>query len=268
MGKRFWGMNPIATRIAEHVVQWRTDDTPLIIGICGPQASGKSTAAAQVAAHLSQSGLTVASLSLDDLYRGRDARRALAARTHPLFATRGPPGTHDIALGLDVLTAIKAGVPVRLPRFCKGHDAPLPQDQWPVLGRCDVLLFEGWCIGAQPETEAALVAPVNALERDKDADGAWRRAVNTHLAEATGDLFALIDRLIYLQPPSFDVVYQWRCEQEHALIAKGNAPAAMSDPEIRAFISHYERLTRHMIIDMPKRADLVIRLGSMREILS
>jgi D-glycerate 3-kinase len=260
-------MNPIATLIAERVLQWRGAGVPLIVGIAGPQASGKSTATGQVADHLSNQGLRVGTLSLDDLYLSRAARTILAGTVHPLFATRGVPGTHDVAMGLDVLAKVRAGLPVLLPRFSKGYDEPLPMADWPRLDGCDVFLFEGWCIGARAQDAATLTHPVNALERDHDHEGLWRRAANAHLAGQTGALFSQIDRLVYLRPPSFSVVYDWRCAQEHELIAGGNAPAAMSDAHIAHFIAHYERLTCHMIAQMPGYVDLVIPLGPNHEVL-
>jgi D-glycerate 3-kinase len=261
-------MNPIAACIVDAVLSWQAAGAPLIIGICGPQASGKSTATAQVAAHLADQGLAVGVLSLDDLYLGRAARAELAARIHPLFATRGVPGTHDVALGMDVFAKVRARQQVTLPRFSKGLDEPLPTADWPLLEPCDILLFEGWCVGARPQDDAALVDPMNALEQDEDGEGIWRRAVNAYLSGETGVLFSAIDRLIYLRPPSFDIVYQWRCEQEHQLIASGHAPAAMSDAQIKRFVAHYERLTRHMIDDLPARADLMVQLGPNREVIS
>ncbi len=265
-------MNPIAALIANHIERWRVNGEPLIVGICGTQASGKSTASAQVAAHFEAQGLRIAVLSLDDLYLGRAARSKLAADIHPLFATRGPPGTHDVALGLEVFGKLTRGEPVHLPRFAKGLDEPHPRSVWPLIGgHCDVILFEGWCVGARPQGKTALAKPVNPLEAEEDPHAIWRRAVNDHLGGATADLFAVIDKLIYLRPPSFDVVYKWRCEQEHEMIAKAGAnrlPAAMSDEQIARFIAHYERLTCHIMSEMPARADLLIALGEAREVLS
>jgi D-glycerate 3-kinase len=262
-------MNPIATLVAEQVPQWRVAGEPLIIGLCGTQASGKSTACAEVVAYLRAQGLNVGLLGLDDLYLGHRQRADYAAKIHPLFATRGPPGTHDAAQGIEVLDAVKAGLPIQLPRFDKRADDPLPRKDWPELkAQCDIILFEGWCVGARPQDEAAIAVAVNELERTDDASGLWRRTVNDHLKGATGDLFTRIDRLIYLRPPGFEIVHTWRCQQERDYIKTDRAEgarAAMTDDQIRRFIAHYERLTRHICDTMPDYADLVIELGPERE---
>jgi D-glycerate 3-kinase len=265
-------MNPIATIITEHVLRWRVPSKPLIVGVCGTQASGKSTACAQVAQHLGGEGLNVGILSLDDLYLGRRARAELAAEVHPLFATRGPPGTHEVALGIATLDAIRQGEAVQLPRFDKRQDEPIAREAWPILpAGCDVLLFEGWCVGARPQDLAALAEPVNTLEREEDADGIWRRSFTGHLAGATGDLFARLDRLIYLRPPGFEIVQTWRSQQEReyqSSEADRTAPAAMTDAQVARFIAHYERTTRHIIEEMPSHADLTIQLDAGRNVVS
>ncbi|MFM9853489.1 MAG: kinase [Sphingomonadaceae bacterium] len=265
-------MNPIATLIADHIERWHRPGQTLVVGVCGTQASGKSTACAQVAAYLGARGLVVGVLGLDDLYLGRNVRAERATSVHPLFATRGPPGTHDAALGIAVIDAVKRGEVVRLPRFDKRADEPLPRSAWPELpAPCNVLLFEGWCVGALPQDEAAIATPVYALEVQEDADGVWRRTVNAHLSGETGALFMRIDRLIYLRPPSFAVVHHWRCQQEHDYLASdppAGAAAAMSDNQIARFIAHYERITCHIIADMPARADLTIQLDEARHVVS
>ena len=126
-------MNPMATALAGKIESWLIPGMPLIVGLCGTQASGKSTACAQLAEHFTGQGLRVGTLSLDDLYLGRTVRAGLAEQVHPLFATRGPPGTHDTAIGIATLDAVKAGRPVMLPRFDKRADEPLSSREWPLL---------------------------------------------------------------------------------------------------------------------------------------
>jgi D-glycerate 3-kinase len=245
-----------------------TGPRPLILGICGSQGSGKSTLAQALADDL---GLRVAILSLDDLYLGKAARATLARDVHPLLATRGVPLTHDVGRGIAILDAVKAGERVTLPRFDKAADEPLPCADWQVAGPLDLLIFEGWCVGAQPQDAAALRVPVNDLERAADPNGVWRRAVNDALAGPYQALFARLDRLVLLAAPGFEVVRDWRTQQEDELRARledaGRDPAlAMDAAQIGRFVQHYERITRAILAEMPGRADLTLHLDPARRV--
>ncbi len=249
-----------AAVIADAVRRWRHGArAPLIVGLCGPPGAGKSTIAAAIAA----GGARVATLSLDDLYLAHDARARLAAAVHPLLATRGVPGTHDMVLGTEVLARLTARTPAALPRFDKIADEPEPVARWPVVERADVVVFEGWCVGAVPQAPAALAAPVNALEAERDADGTWRRFVNAALAGPYAGLFAGLDRLVLLRPPDFATVIAWRQDAErHRPVGR----ATMTDAQVVGFLAHYERLSRWIDAEMPGRADLVLSLAGDRTV--
>ena len=235
-----------------------------VAGICGSQASGKSTLAAALVRRAGAEGIPAATISLDDIYLTRAEREELARTVHPLLRTRGVPGTHDVALGLETYAALERGEPALMPRFDKGTDDRAPQDSWdraPAGTR--LLVMEGWCTGAEAQDEAALAEPVNALERDEDPDGTWRRYFNRALATEYRPLFDRLDLLIMLAAPGFETVYGWRVQQEKVLHERG-APQAMSDAAIARFIAHYERTTRHILGEMPARADMVAWLGEDR----
>lgn len=255
------------------ILSWLSNSKrSLFVGVCGAQGSGKSTLARHLSDELEDAGYRAAILSLDDLYLPRDARRSLADTVHPMFATRGVPGTHDVALGLRVLDALQAGQPVSLPRFDKAADNPLPESDWPLVEAADVVLFEGWCVGARPQAPAELTLPVNDLEADRDAEGIWRRAVNDALAGPYQDLFGRLDRLIFLAAPDFRTIQDWRTQQEHglrdSLKRDGKVGArVMSDAEVAVFIRFYERLTRHVLAEMPARADLTLWLDAGRRVI-
>jgi D-glycerate 3-kinase len=253
----------------------RREGQPLVIGICGAQGSGKTTLCATLQSALTiGQGARVAVLSIDDLYLPARERALLSQAVHPLLRTRGVPGTHEVALGISLLqglTRADAQTRTALPRFDKLADDRLPLSAWPQFhGRADVVLLEGWCVGARAQPQAQLAAPVNALERDEDPDGRWRHYVNAQLAGPYQALFGLLDRLVLLRAPGFESVFRWRRQQERALVAAAGAVAggahAMSDLQLERFISHYERLTRFILAEMPERADLVVGLDAERRV--
>lgn len=239
----------------------------LVIGICGCQGSGKSTLAAFLKLLLEWDNKPTALLSLDDLYLTKRQRERLARDVHPLLRTRGVPGTHDLPLGFETLKKLcTAGSASRtlLPRFAKARDDRAPRKNWDVFkGRPAFILFEGWCVDAKPQPEAALRKPINRLERDCDADGFWRRFVNDQLAGPYQALFAAIDMLIFMRAASFDCVYRWRGLQEKKLrsAALSKDKAGMDRRSLETFIMHYERLTRWMLKEMPARADILLPLA-------
>ncbi len=245
----------------------RTERRPFVLGLCGAQGSGKSTLANGLATRLGASGIETAVLSIDDLYMTRAAREMLGRDIHPLLRTRGVPGTHDVFLGLDAIAALDRGEAAELPRFDKSRDDRVPRSEWSTADAgTDVVILEGWCVGARPEEPSALLEPVNALERDEDPQAVWRTYVNQALAGDYQALFARLDYLIILAAPGFDIVRAWRIEQEHALrdYVGASAPGVMTDAQIGRFIQHYERLTRHILAEMPERADLTIQLAENR----
>lgn len=244
---------------------------PLVVGLCGPQGSGKSTLTALVARLLRSGGLRTADLSLDDLYLTHAERARLGQTVHPLLRTRRAPGTHDIALGLGVLDDLARAGPALIPRFDKAADDRTPAaDRERFDGPADVILLEGWCLGARPQPDAALLAPVNALERDEDPAGVWRRYANAALAGPYRALFDRIDLLIVMAAPDFPTVRLWRGQQEQrlrdSLAARGRDPArAMDDAALDRFVAHYQRLTGWIAQDLPPRADIAIRLDANRQ---
>lgn len=265
-------MSDAANIAVVELIQSRLNDlgSPVVVGMCGAQGSGKSTRARKIADQVIALGFTSVVVSLDDFYLTKAERETLAREVHPLLATRGVPGTHDVDLGVQTIQSLIREGPTLVPRFDKATDDRLPVSEWDVVeGLVDVVIFEGWCVGAQPQARPQLVEPLNQLERLSDPDGRWRNLVNSALDGPYRALFETIDTLVFLRAPSFEVVQSWRGQQESGLIRDfalaGTRP--MNEAQLRLFISHYERLTRHMIAEMGSRADLVVELDAERRII-
>lgn len=237
-----------------------------IYAIAGLQGSGKSTLATQVSRLGRARGLRIATLSIDDVYLGRRERQRLAREVHPLLATRGPPGTHEVALACDVLDRLREGLPARLPRFDKLADTRLPPSRWPDMAGLDLVLFEGWFLKTPPQTAEDLLEPINAVERDEDPDGIWRRYCNDALARDYPTLWARLDRLLYLQPPGFATVPEWRWQQEMTLRTQAGvrAPSGMTRPQVDRFVQLFERVSRQALLCLPGLADITLRLDERR----
>jgi len=260
---------PLSATLAR---QSQEQGSTLVIGVNGAQGSGKSTLC-QLLQIILEEGFEkrVTTLSIDDIYLTSAERVALAQEVHPLLSTRGVPGTHDVALGLQLLSAartLQAGQQLKVPVFDKAIDDRLPSGQSRlVAGPLDLILFEGWCVGARPQREQALAIPVNSLERLEDPDQVWRRYVNEQLEKDYRQLFSEIDFLIMLKVPGMSSVMEWRSKQERKLAkASPGEPKIMDTAALQRFIMHYERLTRAMLTEMQDRADLVFKLNRNQQI--
>lgn len=237
-----------------------------MFGITGLQGTGKSTLSAQVAALAEARGLRAVVLSIDDLYLDQPERQRLGREVHPLLATRGAPGSHDLALGRTTFDALRAGR-ARLPAFDKISDRRLPESDWARIdGVPDLVLFEGWFHKVPPQAEAALVAPINALERDDDPDGTWRRWCNAALA-GYAPLWAELGALLFLQGPGFEQVPEWRGQQERTLAAANPGRRTMTQAEVERFVLFFERVSRQALATLPGIADWTVPVDAQRRVI-
>ena len=254
------GVQALIERLIE---QARQSDRarPALIGVSGAQGSGKSFHCRGFAA--AHPG--VAHFSLDDVYLTRRERRTLARQSHPLFITRGPPGTHDLDLADATIDRLDHAAPdarTPLPRFDKAKDDRVPQNAWPVFaGKPEAILVDGWCLGARQGLLG--FAPLNALERDEDADGQWRALVDAALGGDYADFFAAFDAMLYLQAPSWEIVRAWRGQQEQETL--GRPLTATEHAALDRFVAHYERVTGAMLAGHHS-ARWIVRLDAARAV--
>jgi len=237
---------------------------PLLVSINGAQGTGKSTLTAFIKQIIeTELDCHVAALSLDDFYLSRANRQQLAEKIHPLFITRGVPGTHgldEIEKALDSLINRKKCV---APKFSKAIDDLSNKSEWVAYNNpVEVILFEGWCNNSPIQNETELTKPINELEENEDTKSIWRHYANEQLKQYHHRIFDHTDMCIMLKPPSFEQIYDWRSLQEKKL--KANTPShqqhIMSDEQLKHFIQHYERITRHTLDHLPAIADVIIAI--------
>jgi len=248
--------------LTEHILEKKADQ-PLFININGAQGTGKSTLT-HFLKHLieAQSGLSVADISIDDFYLTRSERESLAQSLHPLLLTRGVPGTHDVLLMENTLSNLMNGKTCSIPRFNKAIDDRYNQEKWTLSNKkTEIVLFEGWCNHSPAQNEKELLTPVNKLECTEDPHGIWRHYANEQLKNYHQKIFNHADISIMLKAPDFEKIYEWRCLQENKLkiSTKPNEQAhIMSTVNLKRFIQHYERITRHTLQNLPNTVDIVI----------
>lgn len=264
---------PVIHALSERA-KGKGDDCPLMVSLVGCQGSGKTTLTELMTLLWQNEGLKVTRFSLDDYYLTRQERVILGDDVHHLLATRGVPGTHDVAALGASLSALKQGLPTEIYQFDKSSDDRASQDCFTQVKEVqDIVLVEGWCWGARAQSEDSLSTPVNSLEASEDKSLSWRRYVNDSLRTHYEPLYELMDVWLMLKAPSFDCVYQWRLQQEQALIdrlkSKGQSlNKTMNASEIERFILFFQRVTEYLLASMPAKADYVWELGSDRQVIS
>ncbi|BGP42018.1 hypothetical protein JCM10449v2_006015 [Rhodotorula kratochvilovae] len=270
----------LLAQLEAHRQAWReqhgdaTRAPPLVCAIQGPQGSGKSYTASKLPALLaaasssSPSPTRTAALSLDDLYLPYTGLAAVAASdpSNALLAGRGQAGTHDLPLGVSLLTALKrpapGSAPIALPVFEKslngGAGDRLPVEQWVLVERpdeVDVVVFEGWMNGFRPLDPPQLLSELYELARTDPAAAKARLGIDyempfllehkeDHLAvvqenlKGYAALWDMVDTFVQIKPERMGYVWEWRLQQEHNMKAK-NGGIGMTDEQVKHFIARY-----------------------------
>ncbi len=248
---------------------------PLIIGVAGGQGTGKTTITSILSLILrTYFKLNVFKVSIDDFYKTRNERRILSLTKHPLLMTRGVPGTHDHKIISNFFKKVKKKnfKNIKLPKFDKSIDDRCKKKLWYKLNfRPDVVILEGWCVGAKAQNNTKLKKPINFLEKVKDRNLIWRKYVNTQLKTNYKKLFNHLDEIVYLKSSSFKLLQEWRIKQEKKLrlnSRRKNNLKIMSKDDVINFMQTYQRITQNMFKDAPKYASIIFKLDSKHQINS
>ena len=155
-----------------------------------------------------------------------------------------------------------------LPKFDKSMNDRLKKKYWlNIKKRPEIVILEGWCVGAKPQINSSLKKPINILEKHEDQNLIWRKYVNNKLKNEYKKVFAMIDYLIFMKIPNFKMVFKWRLLQEIKLKRKlHHKKKTMSYSTIKKFIMFYQRITLQMIKDLNKSASIIMLLKNNQAI--
>ena len=242
---------------------------PYFVGLAGGQGTGKTTISSLIKIILNKYfKLKVFRISIDDFYKTRKERINLSKRVHPMLLTRGVPGTHDIKMMLNFFKKVKSKKfkRLKLPTFNKAIDERFKKKYWYNLNnKPDVIIFEGWCVGAKSEKNNSLKKTINSIEKASDQKQIWRKYVNQQLKSKYKNLYSQLNCLIYLKAKNFSLLQKWRLKQEYKLRLKNKKRSKnkiMNKEDIFNFMQTYQRITENMFRVMPKYASVVMYLNS------
>lgn len=229
---------------------------PFIFGLSGGQGAGKTTLCNALSEQLQAHGKSALTLSLDDFYLSQAARQKLADTVHPLCATRGVPGTHDVTrLGavLAQLSEVSPTTPLAVPRFSKSHDDIT--DDVMIETRPDFVFLEGWCVGGK--ATCITPRPQNDWEAEHDPDAIWK-SWTQHAAAAYQKIWQSCDALMLLRQKDFEAVIDSRWQQEQGNAAQSGVWQFADRAAVAEFCAHYESWTLGIWKDLADEADFVI----------
>ena len=260
---------PISKMIAKDYLKKKKTK---VIGLAGGQGTGKSTISNILKIILKEAyKLETVIFSIDDFYKTLNARKKISKKIDKLFITRGVPGTHDTKMLFQCINNLKKNnfKKMVIPKFDKSIDDRCKKNKWlKVKKKPNIVIFEGWCVGATAQKNKDLNFPVNKLEKQRDNKRIWRQKVNSELKKDYNKIFNLIDKLIFLKVPSFKYVFRWRLLQEKKLRITSKGKKTMNDKQIENFVMYYERITKHMLKTLPKTANTVISIDEKHRLKS
>ena len=248
---------------------------PYFVGLGGGQGTGKTTISSIITIILKKYfKLKVFKISIDDFYKTRNERLSLSKKIHPFLMTRGVPGTHDTKIMLDFFKKLKSKNfrQLKLPKFNKAIDDRHKKKSWYLVRKKpDIIIFEGWCVGAKPEKNNTLKKSINSLEASNDRKLVWRKFVNHNLKSKYKKLYDQLNCLLYLKAKNFRLLQQWRIKQEKKLWLKNKRSSnkkIMSKKDVINFMQTYQRITQNMFKYTPNYASIILHLNNKHQIKS
>ncbi|NEO86467.1 MAG: glycerate kinase [Spirulina sp. SIO3F2] len=220
------------------IAQYQKLQRPVVQGILGGQGTGKTTLAAILHLLLEMEDYRSVEFSLDDLYKSYIERQQIQ-QADPRLAWRGPPGTHDVAIGIELLDKLrqpKRGRPVVVPRFDKSACGGAGDKAQPeIIDPVEIVIFEGWFVGVRPVSPAAfageLPEPIVS-----EGDRTFAQDMNEQLFDYV-PLWHRLDRLLVLKPVDYRLSKRWRTQAEQRMKATGRS--GMSDAQISDFVDYF-----------------------------
>ena len=252
---------PLALQLKRHR---DTYSRSFIQGILGGQGTGKTTLTRILQILLGAMGYRTVGLSIDDLYKTYEERCRLR-QSDPRLKWRGPPGTHDVDLGIQTLDLIRTATletEIYLPKFDKSlHGGEGDRTEPERVQGIDIVLFEGWFLGTRPVPESAFGQAPSPI--DTEDDKAFARSINQRLQDYL-PLWDRLDSLLVLYPDDYRISKEWRLQAEHQMKAQGKT--GMSDQTIHEFVEYFWRALHPELFITPLKhngnyVDLVIEIN-------
>ena len=248
---------------------------PFIVGLGGGQGTGKTTITSIISIVLKKYfKLNVFKISIDDFYKTKKERILLSKKVHPSLITRGVPGTHDVSSMFSFFKRVKSKNfrALKLPKFNKAIDDRYNKKLWhSIKKKPDIIIFEGWCVGARAEKNNSLKKAINSLERNSDKKLIWRKFVNQQLKLKYKKLYTQLDCLLFLKANNFRLLQQWRLKQEKKLWLKNKRSRnnkIMNKKDVIKFMQTYQRITQNMLKHAPKYSSMILNLNRNHQIKS
>ena len=255
--------------LCDWIAQKADKKKPYFVGLAGGQGTGKTTISSLISIILKKYfKKNVFRVSIDDFYKTRKDRSKLSKSIHPMFMTRGVPGTHDLKLMQNFFKNVKQKSfrSIKVPKFDKSIDDRYPKKNWYNINKKpDIIIFEGWCVGAKAEENKSLLKSINTMERNRDKKLIWRKYVNAQLKTNYKKLYSQLNSLVYLKAKDFSLLQKWRLKQENKLKLKSKKNSKnkiMNKNEVLEFMQTYQRVTENMFKKAPKYASIIMNLNS------